>query len=402
MPSSLTWLDHDSTARERSLRILALLKEKESRDELGIGGIRDAIADRLFPGTSTIQTRLRYMLLIPWVYQNLEKLRVPSNQFAARARQDELALVPRLLDEREEGVFGRQAGGGLKRLPSSVYWSGLGAWGIRRFSGSQQDYHRAIDTIYQRRSRSRPGGDDRRDTDDRYVDPLSLSWHPKLPQPPDNFPEQVDLRVTKDEASFLVDQITLKFGDSLLGWLVLHARPSDVEEPWLHPQLSKFPQPMQLLLRHGKLFTDVVEGAARVYNLSLAELAEDATRTEEHRMALAKWRTRVDIQAISDWSIDDLWRQTENHGHTITAATKRFVHAWVERVRECAGEIADDAAGRDLVREREKTLKGPRSRFMNRGALSQWGGNAGTGRLNYRWPTVRVFLTDLFAANGIQ
>jgi hypothetical protein len=67
MTSRLTWIDHDSQARERSLRILALFREKESRDELGIGGIRDAIADRLFPGTSTIQTRLRYMLFVPWV-----------------------------------------------------------------------------------------------------------------------------------------------------------------------------------------------------------------------------------------------------------------------------------------------------------------------------------------------
>jgi len=50
-----------------------MFTEKESRDELGIGSIRDAIADILFPGTSTIQTRLRYMLLLPWMYRELEK-----------------------------------------------------------------------------------------------------------------------------------------------------------------------------------------------------------------------------------------------------------------------------------------------------------------------------------------
>lgn len=62
MRSSLTWIDHDPTARERALRILSLFQEKESRDELGLGAIRDSFADALFPGTSTIQTRLRYML----------------------------------------------------------------------------------------------------------------------------------------------------------------------------------------------------------------------------------------------------------------------------------------------------------------------------------------------------
>lgn len=40
-------------------RILAQFKERDTRDELGLGSLRDAIADLLFPGTSTIQTRLR-------------------------------------------------------------------------------------------------------------------------------------------------------------------------------------------------------------------------------------------------------------------------------------------------------------------------------------------------------
>lgn len=32
MHSSLTWIDHDPTARERALRILSLFQEKESQD----------------------------------------------------------------------------------------------------------------------------------------------------------------------------------------------------------------------------------------------------------------------------------------------------------------------------------------------------------------------------------
>lgn len=59
MTSTLTWVDYDSEARDRSLRILALFQQKESRDELGLGGIRDSFADMLFLGTPTIQTRLQ-------------------------------------------------------------------------------------------------------------------------------------------------------------------------------------------------------------------------------------------------------------------------------------------------------------------------------------------------------
>ena len=132
MPSVLAWIDHDSKARERTLRILSLFQEKESRDELGLGSVRDSFADQLFPGTSTIQTRLRYMLFVPWIYHSLEEKRLPAESFAIQADKLERDLVQPLMDSDDQaGVFGKTAGKRLKRLPSSVYWAGLGAWGIR-------------------------------------------------------------------------------------------------------------------------------------------------------------------------------------------------------------------------------------------------------------------------------
>ena len=77
MASSLTWLDHDPAERERMQRILALFQVRETRDELGLGAVRDSFADQMFPGTSTIQTRLRYMLFVPWMYRRFEEDRVP-------------------------------------------------------------------------------------------------------------------------------------------------------------------------------------------------------------------------------------------------------------------------------------------------------------------------------------
>jgi len=50
---------------------LALFKERGTRDELGLGAVRDNLAEALFPGTSTIQTRLRYMLIVPRIYQRI-------------------------------------------------------------------------------------------------------------------------------------------------------------------------------------------------------------------------------------------------------------------------------------------------------------------------------------------
>ena len=88
--------------------VLDLFREQDTRDELGIGVIRDAFADLLFPGTTTIQTRARYFLLVPWVYLNLEQKRAPSTRFAIRLRQDENYLTRCLLESGEsDGVIGR-------------------------------------------------------------------------------------------------------------------------------------------------------------------------------------------------------------------------------------------------------------------------------------------------------
>jgi hypothetical protein len=141
-------------------RILALFRERETRDELGVGVIRDLLADESFPGTSTIQTRLRYMLFVPWVCQKLEKKLCPKEAFSDEARRVEVSLVKALsTSDDTTGVIGKRAGGGLKRLPSSVYWAGLGMWGIRRFSGSQDQYHMAIEEIYNSRAHRRRSED---------------------------------------------------------------------------------------------------------------------------------------------------------------------------------------------------------------------------------------------------
>lgn len=41
--SSLAWIDFDEAERQRAQRIMELFQERETRDELGLGGIRVSI-----------------------------------------------------------------------------------------------------------------------------------------------------------------------------------------------------------------------------------------------------------------------------------------------------------------------------------------------------------------------
>src|SRR5690348_2168245 len=109
MPSTFTWLDYSEHERRKMLDVIDLFSERTTRDELGLGSIRDAFADRLFPGTSTIQTRAKYFLLVPWVFQSLEQRRVASAKIAIRSRKLETELITELLKgEDTQGVIGRR------------------------------------------------------------------------------------------------------------------------------------------------------------------------------------------------------------------------------------------------------------------------------------------------------
>ena len=62
----LGWIDFSKEDRQKALDVINLLSEQGAVDELGIGIIRDAFVNYFFPGTSTIQTRAKYFLIVPY------------------------------------------------------------------------------------------------------------------------------------------------------------------------------------------------------------------------------------------------------------------------------------------------------------------------------------------------
>ncbi|MGH8431541.1 MAG: DUF6361 family protein [Solimonas sp.] len=234
--SSLAWIDFDEAERQRAQRIMALFQERESRDELGLGSIRDSIADHLFPGTSTIQTRLRYMLFIPWLFQMLEGSTQGRDQLAAEARALENRLANALKAGGESnGIIGRDAGADLQRLPSSVYWAGLGTWGIRLFPGS-------TDNLFSSMRHLQRGGARIRESEDAASEAQALQiWSPSLPPRPKDLLETATFRLTPEEAQFIIDRLVSQQPNSLLTMLARNtAAAADCRYIWEHPNLAGF------------------------------------------------------------------------------------------------------------------------------------------------------------------
>ena len=142
MDATLTWLDLTASDRDKMRQVLDLFKEQGTVDEMGLGSLRDALSEALFPGTSTIQTRLRYVLFVPWIYRQLEARRTAASNVPTQLRKAELDLIGPLLENgMSKGVIGERARGSLARQPSSVYWTALVRWGLFLRQRPQGWYH---------------------------------------------------------------------------------------------------------------------------------------------------------------------------------------------------------------------------------------------------------------------
>lgn len=402
MLSTLSWIDHDSEAHARSKRILALFSKGESRDELGLGGIRDTFSDLLFPGTSTIHTRLRYMLIVPWIYTHLEEQKIPSDKFFRKADELERSLIEPLLKSNsgERGIFGATSGTSLKHLPSDVYWGGLGEWGIRVYPGSRNQYYRDLDIIYRRRREQIRQHRKARDNQDELDFSGLCTWHPRLPDPPKYFPEELDIKMTRDESRFIQDCIMKKHGDSLLAHLALKCKTCSVPYPWIHPDWARFSSRQKTILEHARIFSQVMNGASLIYNLHLAEVAERSKLIEEHRKRLTEWESEIlsEMGVIRSWieRLDQLWETVLGQGHNISRTTTGFVERWCRFVYSDVGSLLDSTACRKLVERREIQKKGSNSRFRNQRNREEWGGHSGIDRMTTRWSNVQTLLKDLY------
>ncbi len=399
--SSFTWLDYSERDRRKMLDVVDLFREKDTRDELGMASVRDSFADQMFPGTSTIQTRARYFLLVPWTYQELESKGIGKTPIHERARWAEAALIEAIeRSEDKEGNIGKYARSALKRMPSSVYWLGLGVWGIRTFQGSVAQYYRS----FEKHSTQRQQHIARRSERDEESDDLFRSnWHGGLPSPPPGFPDTCSLRMRSEDAEYLRERIQFEPGcrGSLLSELVATSLPvSELEFIWQHPNRESFIPAHQRLLEHAQNFSELMHGAALLYNGILAEECAHDKWIEEYSNLFELWAGVMAARrkAFTDWNRNDFWQQVAMGNPHIRNSTKKFIDAWWDLVLSTRpGSLFSSPVARRMIADRERQIK-PRNlvRIGNPRARESWSGKSGSDQMDFRWRSARRILTDIF------
>ena len=392
MESTLGWLDYSDAERRRMQEVINLFRERGILDELGLGAIRDAFADHFFPGTSTIQTRARYLLFIPSIYRRIEREEVPSDVVDLRVRQEQLRLAEALEKGGERnGLIGGRAKENIQRFPHSIYWNGLRTYGICSFQGSIENYHRSLDGYYSALSRR---AQDDIEEDREYVAP---NWHPGVPHPPKGWLKETTFELSEDEASYLSERIATNVGGSLLG-LVVNRQPdlTEVEQPWHLPDVMLLPPALTTELAHAERFSFVMHGAVLLYNVLLAELADTAVAQQPLQDRFESWASRLSQRCdeLSMWDRSDFWRIIRRLNPRIGPPLQQFVDGWFNLAMANTNGLASNEDAQRLLRLREVRLKGRYARLTNPSAREDWTGG-GAGRLNFRWNDTRRIAADI-------
>ena len=392
------------------LDVIKLFRDHDTRDELGIGTIRDAIADYFFPGTTTIQTRARYFLFVPWIYQRTEKKLANKGWSRSRIQEDleywERRLIGALIAGKEgNGVIGIEARQKLLRLPANVYWAGLGRLGIRRLSGSQSDFYRYLSRVSAGHSFAAISETILTSQEHDEGDQKSTfsAWHPGLPPAPSGFLDKTTHDLTRREAEFLRERIVQGHRRSLFAAFMLRqADGLDVSFPWQHPILDALNPELQTVIGHAKNFSESLHGAVLLYNLMLAEKLGNDDWVEDYQDSLHQWADKVSDRwsEIAAWGRDTsaFWLSPPLEGARIPHRTKVFVNRWLATAAAISRphKLASNAHFRDLIRSRELSLKGgKRARLHSAEALARWRGQSGTSQLDFRWKIAGRILADI-------
>lgn len=136
----LGYIYNNREEQAKVMQVLKLASESVALDELGIGRIRDAFADSMFPGTSTLQKHLKYFSLMPQLYRKAcEKRYNRPSEVRAEVVKLERIMTKNLYDGSEDkrgitgsDVIGRDDTSYVKYDPAYIYNTGLKALGILR------------------------------------------------------------------------------------------------------------------------------------------------------------------------------------------------------------------------------------------------------------------------------
>lgn len=383
----LGYIHNDRAEQVRVQQILKMTAESVAIDELGIGRIRDAFANLMFPGTSTLQKHLKYFSLMPQVYRQATKRHYNRlSEVKTEIVRLERTMTKNLYDGSTDkrGITGsetidKNTEDYVKYDPAFIYNTGLQTFGILR-------YGQLLEHIYsaskQQHEAPKTFKSEDEDTDNDADDKGGLPQFCSFPNVNYEFLKQCSIDLTQEDKVFITDHI-LKATDcrgTLLRYIVEN-EDFPIANTFEEIPTDILPKELGKIQDLARRFADFMQMVHTRYNYIWSKYDDEELRDkfEEQRTKFLNSGTDMDkvLNAI---------KVSENSG-------KIFCQKAAERIMN--NKIEGDDGLDQLIRNREKRVKGKRRKLDNDAYPYDKKKRIHPNKLNYRWDTVKVFAQEL-------
>jgi len=375
MVSSLFWAVFDEEQKKKTEEILATF-DKDSKDEMGMMSITIALSSLMFPGTSVLHTRLRYVFLVGWIF--VEALK-SKKEFTIRLLHIKEKELRKVLQEKKEkdkesfyGILGSTKmidddgdGEELSQPPFSVYFNLLKEWEI---------------------------------ITDKNVSVLEIDK--------DSFCSKF-IEIIEDgnfkNNTFVLSESEKKYLKGKIPKSILHSIFNDPlaledKQHFVDFDINPIKDGEQKeLFENAQNFSILMWGTMLYYNYYLGNESDDLKKKFD------TWKSRVKDVVNSDW---EPLATLDYVIDTVNDTQKLFINNWYDYVKNMSNldlenpEKIHEKSIEIFLTEREKQLKGNRSRLLKKqNGESIEEAKFGIHAIQYRWSNIVRFKKDFDATN---
>ena len=295
-----------------------------------------------------------------------------------------------------EGIIGNRSlshNRWVKRTPADIYWAGLRSFGI--FTGgrlSLSEYVRAMCALKNQKTTltklgNRNDNAEEGDLDDKDAGNLFHMQFWKIPTYYDKWIDDLNIKLTKEEGSFLKGQMISSYPSSMLAFILRNGLTEIFECKSFQEMASlvkTFPEQIQQDYALAYDFSSFLFVLRTVYNIVVSEGKNDS--------ANALWdELKADLYDLAAVDLESIFTRL---GITRNVRLCTFLRKSQSLMKDVNLE-----GMKTEIKRRERDLKGSRSKTLHPGEFdpNAWFGG---GQLDYRFSNAKVIIKDIFESEG--
>lgn len=380
----LGYLHINKEEQNKVMQILKLLTEPTSLDELGIGRIRDAFADKMFPGTSTLQKHAKYFSLMPQLYLRAVQKKynrvseVKSEIIRLEKRMTEMLMIgsPNATGITGSERISKKSNEYVKYDPAYIYNSGLLTYEILKGGSLHELIYSASKHLHNSprklKNEDLKKGDDTDDLGNFYQFcslPSNLEY---------DFMNSCNLTLTPSDITFIKGHMLKAKAcqGTLLKFIIEHdefplSSFRDIDE-------SLLPAPLAKLHKNAQAFSDFIYLAHLRYNWIFSRGTDQDIKAEFDSAMIQYQQKKPDINEILS---------------EVQVKEKSCI-IFCEKMARSLNSKDNFHSFDELIRIREKQVKNTRHKLDSKHEYDS-ANPIHHHQLTYRWNTVSTFIEEL-------